>query len=78
MSNMTQFGFYIDDDRKKKALEKLERLCGPTDKGKLAAFLRVCIDEFVAMSDEDISPEFKNKVVDEYVYSATKNKRSKM
>ena len=46
MQEYYSFNFYVDDDDKAKAIAKLDRLCGNTTKGKLAAFLRVQIKKF--------------------------------
>lgn len=76
MSKMNLFNFYVDDDDKAKAIAKLDRLCGNTTKGKLAAFLRIQIKKFNATPDEKITKELLEAVDAEYVMCKNKNKRS--
>ena len=54
---MNLFNFYVDDDDKAKAIAKLDRLCGNSTKGKLAAFLRIQIKKFNATPDDKITKE---------------------
>lgn len=71
------FNFYLDDDVKKKATEKIERLAGEKSKGQLAALIRVLLKRFLYSDDEKL----KDIIADlesEYTYSTTKNKRSKL
>ena len=46
MNKMNLFNFYLDDEDKAKAVDKLDRLCGNTSKVKLAAFLLIQIKKF--------------------------------
>lgn len=73
---MNLFNFYVDDDDKAKAIAKLDRLCGNSTKGKLAAFLRIQIKKFNATPDEKITKELLEAVDAEYVMCKNKNKRS--
>ena len=76
MSKMNLFNFYVDDDDKAKAIAKLDRLCGNSTKGKLAAFLRIQIKKFNATPDEKITRELLEAVDAEYVMCKNRNKRS--
>ena len=73
---MNLFNFYVDDDDKAKAIAKLDRLCGNSTKGKLAAFLRIQIKKFNATPDEKITKELLEAVDAEYVMCKNRNKRS--
>lgn len=72
------FNFYLEDDVKVEAMAKLDRLCGDTEKGKLAAFLRVVLDIFVATSDDAVNKELIDAIAAEYILSTSGNKRSKL
>ena len=72
------FNFYLDDDVKQKAIEKLNNLCGQQNKGQLASFIRVKIAEFVATPNNKISNELLEAIEAEYTYSQKLNKRSKL
>ena len=76
MSKMNLFNFYVDDDDKSKAIAKLDRLCGNSTKGKLAAFLRIQIKKFNATPDDKITKELLEAVDAEYVMCKNRNKRS--
>ena len=76
MSKMNLFNFYVDDDDKAKAIAKLDRLCGNSTKGKLAAFLRIQIKKFNATPDDKITKELLEAVDAEYVMRKNRNKRS--
>ena len=73
---MNLFNFYVDDDDKAKAIDKLDRLCGNSTKGKLAAFLRIQIKKFNATPDDKITKELLEAVNAEYVMCKNRNKRS--
>ena len=75
---MNLFNFYVDDDDKAKAIAKLDRLCGNSTKGKLAAFLRIQIKKFNATPDDKITKELLEAVDAEYVMCKNKNKRSSL
>lgn len=70
--------FYIEEDDKQKANEKLNRLCGNQTKGQFASLLRVMIKTFNNIPDAEIKPAFLDAIKAEYVYSQSLNKRSKM
>ena len=78
MNKMNLFNFYVDDDDKAKAIAKLDRLCGNSTKGKLAAFLRIQIKKFNATPDDKITKELLEAVDAEYVMCKNKNKRSSL
>lgn len=78
MSKMNLFNFYLDDEDKAKAIAKLDRLCGNTTKGKLAAFLRVQIKKFNLTPDDKVSKDLLEAVETEYVMCKDKNKRSSL
>ena len=78
MSKMNLFNFYVDDNDKAKAIAKLDRLCGNTTKGKLAAFLRVQIKKFNLTPDDKVSKDLLEAVETEYVMCKDKNKRSSL
>ena len=67
MNKMNLFNFYLDDQDKAKAIDKLDRLCGNTSKGKLAAFLRIQIKKFNLTPDEKITRELIEAIDAEYV-----------
>lgn len=71
------FNFYLDDDIREKAYEKLERLVGEKPKGTLAALIRVQLLQFLATPDDKIDPLFVQAIDAEYEYSAKLNKRSR-
>ena len=70
------FNFYLDDDVKTKAIEKLNSSLGEENKGMLSSYLRVVISDFV--KEPNISKELGDKIKQEYSYSTKKNKRSKL
>ena len=78
MNKMNLFNFYLDDEDKAKAVDKLDRLCGNSTKGKLAAFLRIQIKKFNATPDDKITKELLEAVDAEYVMCKNRNKRSSM
>ena len=72
------FNFYLDDDLKKAAMNKLEKLNGQQSKGQLASLIRVQLKQFVATPDEKVNPLLIQAIEAEYEYSTKLNKRSKM
>lgn len=72
------FNFYLDNDLKQQAIEKLTRLNGKQEKGQFAALLRVMIRQFVATPDDKVNPLLLQAVTGEYEYSIKLNKRSKL
>lgn len=78
MEKKTLFNFYLDDDDKQQAIDKLIRLSGDRPKGQLAALLRVLLKQFIATPDDKINPLLIEAIAAEYEYSAKLNKRSKL
>ncbi len=78
MSNKTLFNFYLDDDVKQEAIEKLVRLSGDKPKGQLASLIRVLLRQFIATPDEKVNKLLIEAVAAEYEYSAKLNKRSRL
>lgn len=78
MDKKTLFNFYLDDDDKQKAQEKLIRLSGDRPKGQLAALIRVLLKQFIATPDDKVNPLLIEAVAAEYEYSAKLNKRSNL
>ena len=78
MSNKNLFNFYLDDDVKQEAVEKLVRLSGDKPKGQLAALIRVLLRQFIATPDEKVNKLLIEAVAAEYEYSAKLNKRSRL
>lgn len=72
------YNFYLEESDKKKASEKLVRLNGAQEKGQLAALIRVLIKQFIATPDDKTNPMLLEAIKEEYTYSQTLNKRSKM
>lgn len=72
------FNFYLDDNQKQKAMEKLERLVGEKQKGLLASFIRVSIAQFNALPDDKVNPLLLQAIEAEFEYTLKKNKRSKL
>jgi hypothetical protein len=74
----TLFNFYLDDDVKQQAIDKLIRLSGDRPKGQLAALIRILLKQFVATPDNKINPLLIEAIAAEYEYSQKLNKRSKL
>lgn len=72
------YNFYLDDDVKKAANDKLIRLNGVQTKGQLAALLRVLLIQFVETPDDKVNPLLIEAIDAEYTYSQAKCKRSKL
>lgn len=72
------FNFYLDDEVKQQAIDKLDRLCDDRSKGQLASLLRVLIHQFVRTPDEKVNPLLLDAIASEYEYSQKKNKRSRL
>lgn len=78
MAKKSLFNFYLDNNLKKDAMEKLERLLGETPKGALASFLRISIKMFIATPDDKVNKLLIEAIAAEYEYSQTLNKRSRL
>lgn len=72
------FNFYLEDNDKINATEKLNRLLGEQAKGQLASLLRVMLKQFLYTPDDKVSKDLLEAISAEYTYSTIKNKRSKL
>lgn len=78
MNKMSLFNFYLDDDTKHLANDKLTRLRGEQSKGQLSALIRVLLKQFNSTPDDKVNPLLLDAIDAEYTYSQTKNKRSRL
>ena len=78
MAKKTLYNFYLDDEVKKKCVEKLERLNGKQEKGQLSALIRVLLSRFAQVKDENESRDLLDAVSLEYEITLRSNKRSKL
>ena len=78
MAKKTLYNFYLDDEVKKKCVEKLERLNGKQEKGQLSALIRVLLARFAQVKDENESRDLLDAVALEYEITLHSNKRSKL
>ena len=74
----TLFNFYIDEDVKLQATNKITRLKGSENKGQLASLIRVLLKQFVLTPDEQINKNLIRAIELEYQLTTKGNKRSKM
>lgn len=72
------YNFYLEDEDKEKAQQKLLRLCGTQSKGQLAALIRILIKQFIAIPDDKTNPLLIEAIDAEYSYSQKLNKRSRL
>lgn len=72
------YNFYLEDEDKEKAQQKLLRLCGTQSKGQLAALIRILIKQFIAVPDDKTNPLLIEAIDAEYSYSQKLNKRSRL
>lgn len=72
------FNFYLDDNDKKTAMEKLKRICGEESKGQLASFFRVKLKQFLLTPDDKVDPALKECIAAEYELCQKCNKRSRL
>ena len=79
-TSMRLFNFYLDDLTKLQVLQKLRLLGLDTNaKGTLAAVMRVLLRYFADMPDTSNELAYiKAQVEEEYIFTAKKNKRSKL
>lgn len=70
------FNFYLDDELKEAAQNKIISLTGDQPKGQLAALIRVLLKQFVMT--KHVNPLLIEAVAAEYEYSQKLNKRSKL
>ena len=76
---MELYAFYLDKETKLAVEQRLSMLVPDTNKGTMAALLRVLLREFVALPFDDVSlTSLQEKLEAEYIYSTKKNKRSKL
>lgn len=78
MGRKSLFNFYLDDEVKAKAQDKLIHLTGDQPKGQIAALIRVLLKQFVATPDEKVNPLLIEAISAEYEYSQKLNKRSRL
>ena len=69
------FNFYLDDEVKKQANDKLNNMFGEQSKGMLAAYLRVSVNKLI---NEEIDAQLAIDIFNEFEYSKIKNKRSRL
>lgn len=74
----TLFNFYIDEDVKLQATNKITRLKGSENKGQLASLIRVLLKQFVSIPDEQTDKNLIKAIELEYQLTTKGNKRSKM
>jgi hypothetical protein len=76
-SKMSAFTFYLDDMTKLKVLQKLKANGCDTQKGSLSALIRVLLNLYAELPDDDPNLDMISKlVVGEYLFTTRKNKRS--
>lgn len=78
MARKSLFNFYLDDDVKQEAVDKLIRLTGDQPKGQLAALIRILLKQFVATPDDKVNKLLIDAIAAEYEYSQKLNKRSRL
>ena len=78
MGKKSLYNFYLDNDIKKKCVEKLERLNGKQEKGQLSALIRVLLARFARVQDENENKDLLDAVALEYEITLRSNKSSKL
>lgn len=78
MGRKSLFNFYLDDDVKREAQDKLIRLTSDQPKGQLASLIRILVKQFVMTPDEKVNPLLIDAIAAEYEYSQKLNKRSRL
>lgn len=73
---MNLFNFYLDDELKQQCINKLSKEIGETNKGTLAALIRVLLYQF-AHTDK-VNPLLLDAVKENYTLTTKKNKRSNL
>jgi hypothetical protein len=76
MSKKQLFNFYLDNDLKEAATNKIVKLTGDQPKGQLAALIRVLLKQFVMTTN--VNPLLVEAIAAEYEYSQKLNKRSRL
>lgn len=72
------FNFYLDDDVKLAAQNKLTRTVGGQPKGQLAALIRVLLKQYIATPDDKTNKLLTDAIAAEYAFSQKLNKRSRL
>lgn len=72
------FNFYLDDDVKLAAQNKLIRTVGGQPKGQLAALIRVLLKLYIATPDDKTNKLLTDAIAAEYEFSQKLNKRSRL
>ena len=78
MPNKRIFNFWLDDDVREEATNKLSRMAGDSTKGRLASLIRVLLRQFVATPDDKVNPLLIEATMAEYEFSQKLNKRSRL
>lgn len=69
------FNFYMDDNVKQQVVDKLTKEQGKTEKGAMAALIRVLLQRYIAAPHDT---QLMSDVAKEYIDSTRRNKRSRM
>jgi hypothetical protein len=78
-TTMKLFNFYLDDITKLKVTQKLTELGLDTKKGTMSALIRVMLDYFAELINDDPTLEYiLRRIEEEYVLTTKKNKRSSL
>lgn len=77
-SQMRAFTFYIDDLTKLKTIRKLKDLGLDTEKGSISATIRVLLTCFAENKFDSLIDDIQNSVINEYILTTKKNKRSSL
>lgn len=72
------FNFYLDDDMREEATDKLEELLGGTTKGALASLIRTMIQDFIDCQDKEVLNQLGVKIMSNYMECQHSNKRSRL
>ena len=72
------FNFYLEDEVRDKANEKLKNLLGETTKGALASLIRVMINDFIAEEDQIKLSKLTADILENYMTCQFSSKRSKL
>jgi hypothetical protein len=76
---MRAFTFMLDDVTKVKLVKRLREAGCDSEKGTLSALIRVLLNEFAELPDDDpVLIYLLLEVEKEYLYTTKKNKRSTM
>lgn len=76
---MKLFNFYLDDLTKLRVIQRLKELGLDTKKGTFSALIRVMLNYFTELIDDDPTLEYiLEKIEQEYILTTKKNKRSSL